>query len=167
MTLNTLLEKNYSYLSKVALHFTKNKERAHDLVIETYLDLTNKGTKLPEPEDEFIRFFWKCMRNQYYGHYTNFAKLACKEVLINKEIEVLDDSDPSKVSVLMPEVERFKTTLDDLDKTLFELIYEDDLTYKEIAEKYKENTGYEITINNISFLAKKLKTKVAILKNNH
>ena len=162
-----MVKTNYDRLIGRAINITRNRNLAKDLIADTLIDLTTKGTKTPETNEDFIRYFNRCMTNQYYGKYTEFSKThRFKEILVEEFNESKEEEQESKVSVLMPKVERFKSTLTGIDLTLFELIYEQRLSYEKIGKLYANTNGVPITIQSIYFLTKELKEKIKELKKN-
>lgn len=80
MTLSELFTYNYTYLNTVAKRITrcKNVHMAADLLNDTYLVIHEKqeaGLKVPENNDEFVKWFSKCMSNYFKWPNSSFNKL--------------------------------------------------------------------------------------------
>lgn len=72
-----LFSDNYNYLNTVAIRITRHKdpEMAPDLLSETYLNLSEKGTVVPSNNEEFVKFFCTCMKNYFTWPNSSFNKL--------------------------------------------------------------------------------------------
>lgn len=77
MTLGQLFANNSEYLTTVAKRITrhKNVKMAPDLVSETYLNLHDKDTVFPQDNEEFVKWFSKCMKNYFSWGNSSFNTL--------------------------------------------------------------------------------------------
>lgn len=77
MSLSKLFSDNYEYLNTVAVRITRSKDRgmAPDLLSETYINLAEKETEVPQNGQEFIKFFSKCMKNYFQWPNSSFNRL--------------------------------------------------------------------------------------------
>jgi RNA polymerase sigma factor (sigma-70 family) len=161
--LNEMVEKNYPELLKIGIHLTKSESKAYDLISETYLDLAKKPEKeIPCVNQRFKWFFYKCMlnvKNQQYSEYTKLInpKYEYRQEWNDEPDEIADESDfQNKIQ----KIGLYKERLPELYKTLFELLYEEELSYRKIARVYQDLTGVPIGLKSIFILANKLKTKI-------
>ena len=153
--LDVLVSQHYFYLTQIAKRISGDKELAVDLVSDTYINLHDKQTKLPEDDREFISYFSRCMFN------LNIDRLRKKASELNISFSEIPDTPKW---YLLVEIENFKNTLSDLDQILFELCYEfHQLSSRDIAQMLSEKMGYRVShklINNlISPLRDKIKEK--------
>ncbi len=155
--LDVKLTSNYLYLTVVAKRITGNDtERASDLISDTYLKLHTKGTKIPEDDEGFIKFFSKCMAN------TNLNKIRSQKRANECDLSI-DITQPVEVPkwVFLREIEIFKNELTDLEQILFELVFEMGLSCREIAELLTHKFGYKISHNHFSdTLVRPLREKI-------
>lgn len=141
--LDLQVSSNYLYLTVVAKKITGHADRASDLVSETYLNLHTKGTKVPDVNDEFIKFFVRCMKNRFLD-----AQRTKKE-FCDLSINLTESEDVPKW-VFLKEIEDFKATLTDLEQIFFELCYEKGLSKREISALLNQKLKYSIHANTLS-----------------
>lgn len=152
MTFNSLVESNYKDLLTIANHITGCKEKAHDLMNDTYLHLVNKAVNV-ENQDEFVKFYRVCMRNLYLD---SFKKKGIKivDVIEIECVEVQTD--------LIDKLEVFKKSLPLHEIYLYELYFETGLSSVKIAELLNEdgyNISYRYIENFLLNIKKKLRAK--------
>lgn len=91
MTLQTLVSNNYEYLNTVAKRIvrSRNYSMADDLLSETYKNMAEKQTPFPCNDQEFVKWFSKCMKNYFSWPNSSFNKIFfSKEYLtLDKEAE--------------------------------------------------------------------------------
>jgi len=164
MTLNNLIESNYSTLLRFGRSIIRDESGAKDLITETYLAILEK--KFPETQEDFKRWFYKCMKLTSMSKYGCFCMIKSKEELLDSLDHVIDIAEPEGEKFeRLKKIAELKKNLDPLDKILFTLEYEKNLSYREIAELYKVG-GYKISTQSIYNLSKGLKAKINNLKKN-
>lgn len=141
--LDLQVSSNYLYLTVVAKKITGHADRANDLVSETYLNLHTKGTKVPDVNDEFIKFFVRCMKNRFLDEQRT------KKEVCDLSINLTESEDVPKW-VFLKEIEDFKATLTDLEQIFFELCYEKGLSKREISALLNQKLKYSIHANTLS-----------------
>ena len=152
MDANYLFEKTYNELFISALRITGNITDAKDLISESFIDIVERKKKPPTNQEEFVKWMTTYLKFHYLSKYGRFKKQKTgteKPIDTWKETVQEEDSEPRILSV-----RQFKTTLDALDKILFELIYEKELSYSEI------NKLYGIKKHILHGLTKQLKQKI-------
>lgn len=136
--LDSQVSANYLYLTVVAKKITGRTDNAGDLVSETYLNLHSKGTKVPDENDEFIKFFVKCMKNRFLDE-----QRAKKEVC---ELSItLTPSEEVPKWVFLREIEVFKNGLSELEQILFEICFEKGIKSRELSRMLQEIHGYDVS----------------------
>ena len=68
--INRLIERNYSNLTKVAKRIAP--QHFHDLLTDTYVNILN--AKVPETDEEFVKYFSRCMSNNFRNQKSTFNK---------------------------------------------------------------------------------------------
>lgn len=88
MSLRDLFTYNYDYLNTVAQRITRKRDyrQAPELLSTTYLTIHEKakaGTILiPGENDEFVKWFCKCMKNYYRWPNSNFNKTHSRDNIV-------------------------------------------------------------------------------------
>lgn len=189
MTLQALVSNNYPHLQKVARRIASRKDYrlAGDLLSETYRDVYEKKSKFPEGNEEFVRWFSKCMHNQFRWSFSEFNKLTKVRETLDIEIQDNTAADPDAIldvelsaegineatmqmieissslgktkTLQYIEVLEFKRGLADYEKILFELYFESRLSTHVIATMYSDDT-HKINWKSINKLVKSIKTKI-------
>lgn len=152
MNFNSLVESNYKDLLTIANHITGCRDKAHDLMNDTYIHLVKKDINV-ETRDEFVKYYRVCMRNLYLD---SIKKRGLKIVEVS-EIECIEvESD------LIDKLELFKKSLPLHEIYLYELYFEAGLSSVKIAELLNEdgyNISYRYIENFLLSIKKKLKAK--------
>lgn len=55
--LGVMVERNHAELIKIGVHLTHSKDKAHDLIAETFLHLDKVKREVPSDDKEFKIFF--------------------------------------------------------------------------------------------------------------
>lgn len=153
--INRLIERNHSYLTKVAKRIAP--KHYHDLLTDTYLNLTTAN--IPEQNEEFIKYFSRCMSNNYRNQNSSFNKnFVIKE--INCNFAVIQDVEEVCKDDIYSELIDFKNSLPTHEEILFELHFEHELSYADIAKHLTAKSGYEITISSMFKLIKPIREKL-------
>lgn len=97
------------------------------------------------------------MRAEYLG----FNKLLNPKFDYKNEWEEPEEQSEN-IENFSSEIVSFKEGLSQLDRTLFELIFEENLSYRKIAKIYQELTGVPIRPKTIFVLAKEIKVKIKL-----
>ena len=153
--INGLIERNHSYLVKVAKRIAP--KHYHDLLTETYVSLVNAN--VPEENTEFIKYFSRCMSNNYRNQNSTFNKnFAIKE--INCNFVTLIEPDEVNKEDLYSELLAFKNSLPTQEEILFELHFEFGLSAANIAKLLELDTGYNISTSSMLNLLKPIREKL-------
>lgn len=224
MTLSQLFTNNYEYLNVVAKRITRKRgiEKAPELINETYLNLAEKQTPVPVDNEEFVKFFSKCMKNYFTWPNSSFNKsmkldvnegdrkkvyenlyyknnryaevryqnrsednfrgeldtnpkgmdgIVDEDAMNDIEIQVEGTNDFTKELLEISstlgktktlkyiELVEFKRSLPDYESILFELYFEKDMSTRDIAKKYTDESHY-INYQTINNMVKEIKTKI-------
>lgn len=132
----------------------------HDLLTDTYLNLID--CKVPADDEEFIKYFSRCMSNNFKNQKSSFNKNFVIREINNTFIEPEHQDDINKQAVY-DEIIEFKQTLNTHEQVLFELHYEHGKSCREIAEGLTYR-NYKISYVSISKLIKPINTKLELKK---
>ena len=153
--INRLIERNYSNLTKVAKRIAP--QHFHDLLTDTYLNVLNAN--VPQDDQEFIKYFSRCMSNNYRNQKSTFNKnFVIKEINCNF-VHTFEVEDVNKDD-LIQELADFKKSLPTHEEILFELHFELNLSYADIAKKLSIKSGYDITVFSMFKLIKPIREKL-------
>lgn len=153
--INRLIERNHSYLTKVAKRIAP--KHYHDLLTETYISLAS--AKIPETNEEFIKYFSRCMSNNYRNQKSSFNKnFVIKEINCNfVEAQTVEEVCKDEIYT---ELMAFKNSLPTHEEILFELHFEHELSYEEISKLLSGKSGYEIHWWSMMKLIKPIREKL-------
>lgn len=155
--INVLIERNIKSLSQVAKRITP--KQSHDLITDTYLKIIERS--VPTNDHEFIKYFSKCMANNFNNQRSSFNKnFVIKEINYNFIEE--DNSEDINKQDVYNELMEFKETLNTHEQILFELHYEQGMSCRDIAKSLRYNnyiTSYRSIVRLINPINKKLKLK--------
>lgn len=157
MTLNELIDKNYNYILKACKDIAKGE--AEDLLNDTYIVIHNKkGFELPSDNDGAVKYFIKCLHNQYklYNSSFNIQKRGAETVqLDDREIAQEIESEFNQEAI-----NEFKSILEDHERLFYELHYEERVSLMEIAREFRKIGMDRNIINKINEpITKKIKQK--------
>jgi RNA polymerase sigma factor (sigma-70 family) len=189
VNLSELFTNNYEYLNTVAKRITrcKNVRMAPDLLSETYINLSNKETHVPDDNEEFVKFFCKCMKNYFIWPNSSFNKLyeseavelddfklarltdpeAQREIEISveqtndftKEIIEISSSMGKAKTLKYIELVEFKRDLPPHEQILFELYFEKELSTRKIASMYSDE-AHKMNYQSINQFVNVIKRKI-------
>lgn len=153
--INRLIERNYSNLTKVAKRIAP--QHFHDLLTDTYVNVLN--AKVPETDEEFVKYFSRCMSNNFRNQKSTFNKnFVIKE--INCTFAYSCEGEEVDKDALLQELSEFKKQLPTHEQILFELHFELNLSYVEIAKKLTLKSGYEVSYASMFKLIKPIREKL-------
>lgn len=180
MSLSRLFTNNYEYLSTVARRITRCKDvaMAPDLISETYLNLSEKQTEYPGTDEEFVKWFSKCMKNYFVWpnssfnvlynsketltldqgekHYNSNAQLHLDTGYVNSYIELITDEDAlNNIEIQVEGTNDFTKELIDISSCLGKI---KTLKYIELVEFKRTLPPYESILFELYF-EKELSTR--------
>jgi len=161
MTLQALVNHNYKELNTAAINIAGNKNTGQDLMSSTYIALHDNPAELPKDNKGFIKFFTKCMSNQFKWSKSNFNKeFIPKEVITDFEYaDIPEESEPCK-ECLFNELEIFKKALPPHEKILYELNIESKIPCHQIAMELTKEFKYIVKTRSIIRLMAPIKNKL-------
>lgn len=153
--INDLISRNLHSLSKVAKKIAP--KQSHDLLTDTYLQVLNAN--VPTNDHEFIKYFSRCMSNNFRNQKSTFNQnFVIKE--INCNFVVIEDVEQIDKEEVINELAQFKSQLKTHESILFELHFEQGLSYRNIAKLLIERSGYQVSYFSIQALIKPIKDKL-------
>jgi len=165
MTLNELIRDCYTDLLRFSKSIVKNETNARDLITECYLDLIERKKEYPKKPKDFKKWMFRYIQLHSMAAYGNYNKQFKKREIPTESFEEIPNNEDRKSNEILHELKEFKSSLDELDKILFELIYEEKLSYRDIQRQYAE-LGFVISVGSICQLHRPLKQKIILLKTN-
>lgn len=187
--MHALVSDNYKYLKKVATRIASRRDHrlAGDLLTETYFNIVDKDIKYPTNQEEFLKWFSKCMKNIFVWPNSSFNKMhksreratntieryaaLDEEAMRHIELGAEQTNDTTReileLSTLMG-IEKtlkyirlleFKKSLLEYEKILFELYFEKNLSTRDIARMYSDNR-HRMTHISVNTMVNKIKHKI-------
>lgn len=139
---------------------TGDRIKATDLVTVTYMNIKEAKNPVPCNQFEFIKYFSKCMNNEYKWIRSNYNQQSkSKELLIELEYKTPTVSEPCR-QCMWGEVEQFKITLPPHEKELFELYFEQGCSGYYIADELSKEFGCKVTRKSIDRMIAPIKEKI-------
>ena len=155
-----MVDKNYPTLVRFGVSITGTKELGSDLVSETYIDIQSRDKDVPCSGPEFCRYFYRYMKFISMKTYHAFYRATHSNESLPEFLNDVEEGEEQSKDELFERIDKFKSTLDDLDKTLFELTYEKSHSYRKIVYLYNTKYKTKMTIQGIYCLMKPLKQKI-------
>lgn len=162
-------------------------QKAIDLISETYCNVATCNTSTPAADQEFVKWFSKCMKNRFIWPDSSFNKIYRPKEYPSEHIqeflavdtdsvtdielgvedtneatrELIDISSSlgKKRTLKYIEVIEFKRSLLEYEKILFELYFEKDLSSRRIAEMYSDGV-HKMNYQSVNSMVNIIKTKI-------
>ena len=158
MKIDELIKNNYKHLLQVAKRIAKSE--AEDLLNSTYLVIFDKKNfELPKNNDEAVHYFIMCLNNNFKLYNSSFNRQKRGSEIVQGEEFFINLTDTSESEINEQSISEFKETLQEHERILFELQYEEGLSLFAISEAFKMSDGRR-TVQKLSEpLKEKIKTK--------